>query len=43
LTRVILFARLAGAGFDDAHDVALLHDDEVFAFDLDFRSGPFAE
>src|SRR6266478_8985981 len=35
---------LAGdALFDDAHDVALLHDQELFAVDLDFGARPFAE
>src|SRR5688572_2120788 len=28
---------------DDAHDVALLHDQEIFAIDLHFRAAPFAE
>src|SRR3954454_18740396 len=30
-------------GFDDAHDVALLEDQQVFAIDFDLRAGPFAE
>src|SRR5499427_4840636 len=35
---------LAGdALFDDAHDVALLHDQELFAVDLDLGARPFAE
>src|SRR5262249_50178760 len=35
---------LAGdALFDDAHDVALLHDQEFFAVDLDLGARPFAE
>src|SRR5271154_6496908 len=34
---------LRGARLDDAHDVALLHDDELFALDLDLGAGPFAE
>src|SRR6266480_2703707 len=29
--------------FDDAHDVALLHDQELFAVDLDLGARPFAE
>src|SRR5579862_499577 len=32
-----------GAAFDDAHDVALLHDQEMLAVDLDFGARPFAE
>src|SRR3990170_543696 len=32
----------AGA-FDDAHDVALLHDQEILAVDLHFGARPFAE
>jgi hypothetical protein len=32
-----------GLTFQDAHDVALLHDQEFFAVDLDFGAGPFAE
>src|SRR5208337_210519 len=38
-----LLARRSGEAFDHSHDVALLHDEEVFAFDLDFGSRPFAE
>src|SRR5882757_4566688 len=34
---------LGDALFDDAHDVALLHDQEIFAIDLDLGAGPFAE
>src|SRR5205807_1707468 len=35
---------LAGdALFDHAHDVALLHDQELFAIDLDLGPGPFAK
>src|SRR5882672_2945759 len=29
--------------FDDAHDVRLLHDEEILAVELDLRPGPFAE
>src|SRR6478672_2589100 len=29
--------------FDDPHDVALLHDQELFAIDLDLGAGPFSE
>src|SRR3982074_323210 len=29
--------------FDDAHDVRLLHDEEILAVELDLRAGPFAE
>src|SRR5262249_30763509 len=29
--------------FDDAHNVALLHDQQLFAVDLDLGAGPFAE
>ena len=29
--------------FNHAHDVALLHDEEVLAVDLDFRARPLAE
>src|SRR5579885_569891 len=32
-----------GAAFDDAHDVGLLHDQELFAVDLDLGARPFAE
>src|SRR6185312_11137560 len=28
---------------DDAHDVRLLHDEEILAVELDLRAGPFAE
>src|SRR4051794_36959797 len=28
---------------DDAHNVGLLHDQEILAFDLDLGAGPFAE
>src|SRR5271155_2644098 len=31
------------AAFDHAHDVALLHDQELFAVDLHLGAGPFAE
>src|SRR6266566_192581 len=34
---------LGDALFDDAHDVALLHDQELFAVDLDLGARPFAE
>src|SRR5260370_11979204 len=34
---------LGAALFDDAHDVALLHDQELFAVDLDLGARPFAE
>src|SRR5262245_5960256 len=34
---------LGRALFDDAHDVGLLHDEELVAVDLDFRARPFAE
>src|ERR1700692_707227 len=42
-------ARLRGfllggaAAFDDAHDVALLHDQEILAVDFDFGARPLAE
>src|SRR6202163_4101437 len=45
-------ARIAGASrglllgdalFDDAHDVALLHDQEILAINLDLGAGPLAE
>src|SRR6266404_5305039 len=29
--------------FDDAHDVRLLHDEEILAVELDLRAGPLAE
>src|SRR5437899_6771980 len=29
--------------FDDAHDVRLLHDEEILAIELDLRAGPLAE
>src|SRR6267142_5912353 len=29
--------------FNDAHDVRLLHDEEILAVELDLRAGPFAE
>ena len=32
-----------GLALDDAHDVGFLHDEKVFAVDLDFGTGPFAE
>src|ERR1051326_1263206 len=28
---------------DDAHDVRLFHDDQIFTFDLDLGAGPLAE
>src|SRR6478672_7786186 len=31
------------AAFDDAHDVALLHDQEILAVDLDLGARPLAE
>src|SRR5262249_20260130 len=34
---------LGDALFDDAHDVALLHDQELFAIDLNLSARPFAE
>src|SRR5215470_6676497 len=35
---------LAGdAFFDHAHDIALLHDEELLAIDLDLGAGPFSE
>src|SRR5215471_17330687 len=36
------FAGLS-ATFHDAHDVGLLHDQELLTIDLDFSAGPFAE
>src|SRR5579863_3162956 len=45
----MLFAAVAGwrlsgaASGDHAHDVALLHDQEILAVELDFGSRPFAE
>src|SRR5690348_12176411 len=41
-----LLVSWCGAGrlaFDDAHDVGLLHDQELFTLELHFRSGPLAE
>lgn len=35
--------RRSGRLLDDAQDVALLHDQEIFAVDLHFRAGPLAE
>ena len=32
-----------GCSADDAHDVGFLHDEKVFAVELDFRAGPLAE
>jgi hypothetical protein len=32
-----------GPSFKDAHDVGLLHDQELYAVDLDFRPRPLAE
>src|SRR3977135_2890303 len=32
-----------GGTFDDSHDVGLLHDQEIFAIELDFGAGPLAE
>src|SRR6187402_538677 len=29
--------------FDDAHDIRLLHDEEILAVELDLGAGPFAE
>jgi hypothetical protein len=37
-----LFVECAGA-LDYAHDVGLLHDQEVFVIDLDLAARPFAE
>src|SRR5277367_796413 len=34
---------LRDAAFEDAHDVGLLHDQEILTFDLHFGAGPFAE
>ena len=34
---------LGYAFFDDAHDVALLHDQEILAVEDDLGAGPFAE
>src|SRR5829696_3289008 len=36
-------ARLSGAEGDDAHDVALLHDEEILAIDAHLGTRPFAE
>src|SRR6185437_14687822 len=36
-------AARARVAFDDPHHVALLHDEELLAFELDFGSRPFAE
>src|SRR5690348_15376734 len=40
LSGLLLGGRNVG---QDAHDVALLHDQELLAIDLDFRAGPLAE
>ena len=32
-----------GRALDDAHDVALFHDQQLFAVELDFGPRPFAE
>src|SRR5690348_5045372 len=32
-----------GLALDDAHDVAFLHDDQLFAVELDLGAGPLAE
>ena len=32
-----------GPGFDDAHDIAFLHDEQVVAIQPDLRTGPFAQ
>src|SRR5580704_289204 len=43
-TRVASGGLPAGAdAFEHAHDVALLHDQEILAVDLDLGAGPFAE
>src|SRR6201994_4780411 len=34
---------LGGGGVEHAHDVALLHDQQILAVDLDFRARPLAE
>ncbi len=34
---------LGGLGLDDSHDIAFLHDQEIFAVDLDLGAGPLAE
>ena len=34
---------MAAGLVEDAHDVALLHDQEILAVDLDLGAGPFAE
>src|SRR5215813_10529226 len=38
-----LYAALRDAVSNHAHDVALLHDDEVLAVDLDLGARPFSE
>jgi hypothetical protein len=32
-----------GRALDDAHDVALFHDEDLFAVKLDFRARPFSK
>src|SRR6266851_5566626 len=32
-----------GLALDDAHDIAFLHDNKLFAVELDLGAGPFAE
>src|ERR1051326_5794133 len=42
-SRGLLAALGGGAALDDAHDVGLLHDQEIFAIDLYLGARPFAE
>src|SRR3954469_23072477 len=43
--RPVCLCRLLGGRFlvEDAEDVGLLHDDQLFAIELDLAAGPFAE
>src|SRR3712207_4261654 len=41
--RLCGLARLCAGGLDHAHDVGLLHDEEVLAVDADLGAGPLAE
>src|SRR5262249_15878951 len=42
-TRSVGASVLLGLSFDDPENIALFHDGELFAIDLDFGARPFAE
>src|SRR5918998_3200690 len=43
MARLCGLARLRAGLLDHAHDVGLLHDEELLAVDADLRAGPLAE